>query len=41
MMAALASAGVPGFANFVSEILIFLGAWGQYRGLLFVPYSVW
>jgi NADH-quinone oxidoreductase subunit M len=33
MMAALASAGVPGFANFVAEILVFLGAWDQYPWL--------
>jgi NADH-quinone oxidoreductase subunit M len=31
MMTVLASAGVPGFANFVSELLIFLGAWNEYR----------
>ena len=31
MMAAFASAGVPGFANFVAEILVLLGAWDQYR----------
>ena len=31
MMAALASAGVPGFGNFVAEIMVFLGAWDQYR----------
>ncbi len=31
MMAALASAGIPGFANFVAEILVLLGAWDQYR----------
>ncbi len=31
MMVALASAGVPGFANFVSEIMVLLGAWDQYR----------
>lgn len=31
MMTALASAGVPGFSNFVSELLIFLGAWKVYR----------
>lgn len=31
MMTALASAGVPGFSNFVSELLIFIGAWNQYR----------
>jgi len=30
-MAALASAGVPGFANFVAEIMVLLGAWDQYR----------
>ncbi len=30
-MAALASAGVPGFANFVAEILVLLGAWDHYR----------
>jgi len=33
MMAAFASAGVPGFANFVAEILVLLGAWGQYPWL--------
>ena len=33
MMAAFASAGVPGFANFVAEILVLLGAWDQYRFL--------
>jgi NADH-quinone oxidoreductase subunit M len=31
VMTALASAGVPGFSNFVSELLIFLGAWKAYR----------
>jgi NADH-quinone oxidoreductase subunit M len=31
IMVALASAGVPGFANFVAEIMILLGAWDQYR----------
>ena len=31
VMTALASAGVPGFSNFVSELLIFLGAWDVYR----------
>ncbi|MBI3601756.1 MAG: NADH-quinone oxidoreductase subunit M [Candidatus Omnitrophica bacterium] len=30
-MAALASAGVPGFANFVAEIMVLLGAWDQYH----------
>jgi NADH-quinone oxidoreductase subunit M len=30
-MAALASAGVPGFANFVAEIMVLLGAWDLYR----------
>ncbi len=30
-MAALASAGVPGFANFVAEIMVLLGAWDHYR----------
>jgi NADH-quinone oxidoreductase subunit M len=30
-MAALACAGVPGFANFIAEILIILGSWDQYR----------
>jgi NADH-quinone oxidoreductase subunit M len=33
MMAALASAGVPGFANFIAEILVLLGSWDQYRWL--------
>ncbi len=31
VMTAMASAGVPGFSNFVSELLIFLGAWRDYR----------
>jgi NADH-quinone oxidoreductase subunit M len=31
MMTAFASAGVPGFANFVAEILVLLGAWDQYQ----------
>ena len=31
ILTALASAGVPGFSNFVSELLIFLGAWSVYR----------
>lgn len=30
-MAAMASAGLPGFANFIAEIMILLGAWDQYR----------
>ncbi|MBI4372500.1 MAG: NADH-quinone oxidoreductase subunit M [Candidatus Omnitrophica bacterium] len=30
VMAAFASSGLPGFANFVSEILIFFGAWERY-----------
>ncbi len=30
-MAALASSGLPGFANFVSELLIFFGSWNSYR----------
>lgn len=30
-MVALASAGVPGFGNFVAEILVLLGAWDLYR----------
>lgn len=33
MMTAFASAGVPGFANFVAEIMVLLGAWDQYRVL--------
>lgn len=31
VVTALASAGVPGFSNFVSELLIFLGTWKVYR----------
>lgn len=31
VMTALASAGVPGFSNFVSELLIFIGTWRVYR----------
>jgi len=27
----MASSGLPGFANFVAEVLIFLGAWQQYK----------
>jgi len=30
VIAALASAGVPGFANFVSELLVIIGAWEPY-----------
>lgn len=30
VMTALASAGVPGFSNFASELLVFIGAWSQY-----------
>ncbi len=30
-MAALASAGLPGFGNFVSELLVFFGSWDSYR----------
>jgi NADH-quinone oxidoreductase subunit M len=29
VMAAMASSGLPGFANFVSEIMVFIGAWKQ------------
>ena len=31
IMAALASSGLPGFANFVSELLVFFGSWETYR----------
>ncbi len=31
IMVALASAGVPGFGNFVAEIMVLLSAWDQYR----------
>ena len=31
IMAALASAGVPGFGNFVAEIMVLLGSWDQYH----------
>ena len=31
IIAALASSGLPGFANFVSELLIFFGSWDTYR----------
>lgn len=31
IMTAMASAGVPGFANFPGEVLILLGAWDRYR----------
>jgi NADH-quinone oxidoreductase subunit M len=29
VMAVMASSGLPGFANFVSELMVFLGAWHQ------------
>src|SRR5882757_4200265 len=29
-MMALASAGVPGFANFVAEIMVLIGSWDHY-----------
>jgi NADH-quinone oxidoreductase subunit M len=29
VMASMASSGLPGFANFVSEVMIFLGSWEQ------------
>jgi NADH-quinone oxidoreductase subunit M len=29
VMAAMASSGLPGFANFVSEVMVFIGAWSQ------------
>ncbi|MBI4432424.1 MAG: NADH-quinone oxidoreductase subunit M [Candidatus Omnitrophica bacterium] len=31
VMTALASAGVPGFGNFIGEIMILLGAWDRHR----------
>ncbi len=31
IMMSMASAGVPGFANFVGEMMILLGAWDKYR----------
>ena len=31
IMMAMASAGLPGFANFIGEIMILLGAWDKYR----------
>jgi len=34
IMAALASLGLPGFSNFVSELLVFIGAWGSYPWLV-------
>ncbi|MBI3318148.1 MAG: NADH-quinone oxidoreductase subunit M [Candidatus Omnitrophica bacterium] len=30
-IAALAASGLPGFANFVSELLVFFGSWESYR----------
>lgn len=30
MIAAMASSGLPGFANFVAELLVFLGGWDRY-----------
>ena len=31
VMMAMASSGLPGFANFVAEILVFIGAWERYK----------
>src|SRR3989338_4115381 len=31
VIAAMASSGLPGFGNFVSELLVFLGGWEAYR----------
>ena len=31
VMMAMASSGVPGFANFIGEMMILLGAWDKYR----------
>ena len=31
VVAALASSGLPGFANFVAELLVFFGSWETYR----------
>lgn len=31
VLAGLASSGLPGFANFVSELLVFFGSWEPYR----------
>jgi len=31
VIAAMASSGLPGFANFVAELLVILGSWDQYR----------
>ena len=30
-MMAMASSGLPGFANFIGEVMILLGAWDKYR----------
>jgi NADH-quinone oxidoreductase subunit M len=30
VIAAMASSGLPGFANFVAELLVFLGGWDRY-----------
>jgi NADH-quinone oxidoreductase subunit M len=35
VMAAMASAGLPGFANFVAELLVILGTWDR-----FIPHAV-
>jgi NADH-quinone oxidoreductase subunit M len=34
VMTALASLGLPGFSNFASELLVFLGAWPRYPGIV-------
>ncbi len=34
VMAALASLGLPGFSNFVSELLVFIGSWPRFPGVV-------
>lgn len=34
IMASMASLGLPGFSNFVSELMVFIGAWPVYPGLV-------
>lgn len=39
IMAALAGCGLPGFANFVGEVMVFFGAWGSWHS--FTSLAVW
>jgi NADH-quinone oxidoreductase subunit M len=41
LMAAMAGCGLPGFANFVGEVTVFFGAWGQPSLRLVTGLALW